>query len=68
MLASEKLVLKYASDVKMVLQIHDELIFEVKKERVEDFSKDIKAVMEKAYPLHVPLIAEVLVGKNWGEI
>lgn len=68
MLASEKLVKKYTPDVRMVLQIHDELIFEVKEERVEAFAKEIKEVMESAYPLNVPLIAEVLIGKNWGEI
>lgn len=68
MLAAEKLVKKYAPDVKMVLQIHDELIFEVKENRVEAFAQELKEVMEGVYPLHVPLIAEVLVGKNWGEI
>jgi len=68
MLASEKLVKEYAPDVRMVLQIHDELIFEVKKEKVEAFAKEIKRVMETAYPLRVPLVAEVLIGKNWGEI
>lgn len=68
MLASERLVREYAPDVKMVLQIHDELIFEVREERAETFVAEIKKVMEKAYPLRVPLIAEVLIGKNWGEI
>lgn len=68
MIAAQKIVDEYSGDVRMTLQVHDELIFEVKEEHAEEFSKKIKEVMEKAYPLRVPLIAEVLIGKNWGEI
>lgn len=68
MLAVEKLVKEYGGDVKMVLQIHDELIFEVKEKRAPEFAKKVKEVMESAYPLRVPLTVQVLIGKNWGEI
>jgi DNA polymerase-1 len=82
MLAAEKLVREFNADVhpptsrfgrevsraRMVLQIHDELIFEVKESRAEEFAQAVKHVMERAYPLRVPLVAEVLIGKNWGEI
>ncbi len=68
MLDAQKLVEKYAPDARMVLQIHDELIFEVKKEKAEIFAKEIKMVMENVYTLSVPLITEVVIGKNWGEI
>jgi len=57
-----------ASRARMVLQIHDELIFEVREDCAPEFAKKIKTVMESAYPLRVPLTAEVLIGKNWGEI
>ncbi|MBP7822247.1 MAG: DNA polymerase I [Candidatus Moranbacteria bacterium] len=76
MLAAEKLVKEYNSDVnpdealrvKMLLQVHDELIFEVKESVAERFAKDLKQVMENAYTLKVPLIVETSIGKNWGEI
>ncbi len=68
MLACEKVVAKYGADARMLLQVHDELIFEVKEEKAEIFVREIKKAMESVYPLRVPLIAETLVGKNWGEI
>lgn len=68
MIAADKVVGKYGDDARMTLQVHDELIFEVKKGKAEAFAKEIKEAMERAYPLRVPLIAEVAIGKNWGEI
>ena len=54
-------------NIKMIMQVHDELVFEVKAERVDHYSQLIKAEMEKAMKLHVPLIADVGVGDNWDE-
>ncbi|KAE9539107.1 DNA polymerase I [Ursidibacter maritimus] len=54
-------------DIKMIMQVHDELVFEVKADRVEHYSQLIKIEMEKAIALEVPLIAEVGIGKNWDE-
>ncbi len=68
MLAAQKIVEAYGKDARMVLQIHDELIFEVCKDRAEGFAEEIREVMERAYPLCVPLEAVVAIGKNWGEI
>jgi DNA polymerase-1 len=56
------------SNVKMILQIHDEIIWEVKTEKAEAFAKKVKEIMENAYPLSVPLRADVCIGDNWGEI
>ena len=55
-------------DAQLLLQIHDELIFEVKKERSQAFAQEIKEVMEHIYTLHVPLRVSVALGKNWGEL
>lgn len=52
-------------DIAMIMQVHDELVFEVKADRVEHYTPLIKAEMEKAIELKVPLIAEVGVGSNW---
>jgi DNA polymerase-1 len=68
MLAAAKLVATYAADAYQILQVHDELIFEVKKDRAQEFSTELKKVMEEVYALSVPVTVEVSVGDNWGEI
>ncbi|MDE5450880.1 DNA polymerase, partial [Elizabethkingia meningoseptica] len=52
---------------KMLLQVHDELIFESPESEIEKASKLIKSEMESAYPTKVPLVVEVGVGNNWLE-
>jgi DNA polymerase-1 len=56
------------NDARMILQIHDELIFEVKEELVEKFKEQAKKTMEKAYKLEVPLLVDISMGKNWDEL
>ncbi len=58
----------YPDEVNMVLQVHDELIFEVKESKATEFAEVVKKTMAEAYPLRVPLLAETEIGKNWGEI
>lgn len=55
------------SPVKMLLQVHDELVFEIKNSKVKRSAKIIKAIMESVYALRVPIEVEVGVGKNWEE-
>lgn len=50
---------------KLIMQVHDELVFEVKEEQVEEVSKKLKFLMETAVKLNVPLIADVGIGDNW---
>lgn len=54
-------------DMQMLMQVHDELVFEVKDEHVEEAKVHIKQIMESAMPLKVPLIAEVGTGNNWDQ-
>ncbi|WP_370900661.1 DNA polymerase I [Chryseobacterium gossypii] len=54
-------------ETKMLLQVHDELIFESPLEEVESASKLIKTEMESAIETQVPLLVEVGVGDNWLE-
>ncbi len=54
-------------DIEMIMQVHDELVFEVRSEKVEFYRPLIKQYMETAANLVVPLIVEVGVGKNWDE-
>lgn len=54
-------------DIAMIMQVHDELVFEVRSEKVEFYSELIKTHMESAADLVVPLIVEVGQGINWDE-
>ena len=54
-------------DIAMIMQVHDELVFEVRSEKVEFYSEFIKTHMESAANLVVPLIVEVGQGTNWDE-
>ncbi len=56
---------KYRS--KMLLQVHDELVFDVYRPEEEDLRALIKKEMENAYPLEVPLVVDMGVGKDWLE-
>ena len=49
----------------MIMQVHDELVFEVQTDKVEQFNKDVAALMAQAANLDVPLIAESGSGENW---
>ncbi len=50
---------------KMILQVHDELLFDVHKTEIELLKELVITEMEKAMPLHVPIKAEVGIGENW---
>ncbi|WP_198304438.1 DNA polymerase I [Arcobacter vandammei] len=69
-LAMIKIEQKYknSEDVKMLLQIHDELIFEVKEEKVEEITKNIKNIMETIFVLNVPLKVSCTIGDSWKEL
>ncbi|MTD28809.1 DNA polymerase I [Erwinia sorbitola] len=54
-------------DVKMIMQVHDELVFEVKADAVEAASAKIRQLMEDSMKLDVPLRVEVGVGDNWDQ-
>jgi DNA polymerase I len=54
-------------NVRMVMQVHDELVFEVKEELVEQYKAQIKSIMENCYQLSIPLKVDVGVGNNWDE-
>ncbi|CAA6828692.1 MAG: DNA polymerase I (EC [uncultured Thiotrichaceae bacterium] len=54
-------------DARIIMQVHDELVFEVNNKTLQDFCNDIKANMEAAATLNVPLIVDIGTGKNWDE-
>ena len=54
--------------VRMILQIHDEIILEVDEDKAPGVAQETKKIMEKVYSLKVPLAVDVKVGRNWGEL
>ncbi len=52
----------------MLLQIHDELIFEIEEERVEELAARFRDIMENIYPLRVPIRCSVGIAKRWGDL
>jgi DNA polymerase-1 len=56
---------KRKAKTKMVLQVHDELLFDAHKDEVDELKPVIKKLMEKALPLNIPVIVDVGTGNNW---
>jgi len=52
---------------RTILQVHDELILEARDDVAQDAAALLKKEMENVYPLSIPLLVDVAVGKNWGE-
>ncbi|OGF20420.1 DNA polymerase I [Candidatus Falkowbacteria bacterium RBG_13_39_14] len=65
---AEGAVSKMQSEVKMLLQIHDELLFEARENSAEKISSVIKDEMENAAKFEAPIKVDIAIGDNWGEI
>lgn len=59
---------KKEDSVRMLLQVHDELVFEIKEEVRDAVIPKIKKIMEQAVDIEVPLEADVKAGRSWGEM
>jgi len=66
--STSKKTSKPENECSMVLQIHDELLFEVSPKDLKKVAKIVKEKMEKALKLSVPVIVDLKVGPNWGEM
>ena len=60
--------LKKKFNRKMILQVHDELLFECVKSEVDEIARVVKQIMCDAYKLDAPLDVEVKIGNNWQEM
>ncbi len=67
MINTDKWMLENNSKNKMIMQVHDELVFEVAEQQIESFSDSIRDIMCSAAELDVPLIVDIGVGDNWDE-
>ena len=68
MLRIDALIKKHNLKTKLILQIHDELVFEVPDSEIEIAKSLVLEAMEGAIQLSVPLKASLEIGENWGDI
>ena len=59
---------RLSKHARMILQIHDELLFEVPKDDIKKVAKFVKDIMENTVKLSVPVVVDIKYGKNWGEM
>jgi len=67
MIEIDRVLLRDFPEVRMLIQVHDELVFEVPSTDLKAFSGMVKEKMEGAVPLSIPLKVDIGVGKNWAE-
>lgn len=68
MIEASKAIGEKNDECRLLLQVHDDLLFEVKKEKAAAWAQKFKKIMENVYTLKVPLKVETTIGKNWGEM
>ncbi len=68
MLKIDRLIDKESVEARMLLQIHDELIFEVKESKADKIAKDLQYIMENIYTLEIPLKCSVSIAKSWDKL
>jgi DNA polymerase-1 len=68
MLRISRDLLPRAQGLEMILQIHDELLFEVPRTQVAEVAPEIRTIMEGAYPLAAPLVVDLAAGPNWQDL
>ncbi|MFN0117819.1 MAG: DNA polymerase I [Elusimicrobiota bacterium] len=68
MISMEKLMKLKKFKSKMLLQVHDELVFEVPENEMKEILPLIKSEMENAFKLKVPLLVDIKIGKNWNDM
>ncbi len=68
MLSIHKTIEDESLDAKMILQIHDELLFEVPIDKASEYASRFQHIMESIYKLNVPLTCSVSIGDSWSEL
>ena len=68
MIEIHELILGHDDEIRMLLQVHDELVFEIKQGEEKKWIKKLKPIMENSIKLSVPIIVEAKSGPNWGEM
>ena len=67
MIAIDKKLLHPEKNIRMIMQVHDELVFEAGQDEAVDYDREIRRLMSGAAELSVPLIVDIGAGANWDE-
>jgi DNA polymerase-1 len=67
MIAADQWLTQENPDAKMIMQVHDELVFEIVEDQVDDCAANIRTLMCAAADLDVPLIVDIGIGDNWDQ-
>ena len=67
MIALHREIINSKRQARMVLQVHDELVFSLPESEVDEFQPVVRRLMEEAMPLDVPVRVDMKVGKTWAE-
>ncbi len=67
MISADQWLFQEKPDAKMIMQVHDELVFEVAEDKVDQFADIIRTIMTSVADLNVPLIVDIGIGSNWDE-
>jgi DNA polymerase-1 len=59
--------IKNNPDIRMIMQVHDELVFEVRETKLDELTTQVKDLMESAVTLDIPLKVDTGIGDNWDE-
>jgi len=68
MIKCDEIIKPYKNEVKMILQVHDELLFEISQDKILELAEEIKKVMENIATLEASLRVDLETGENWGEL
>lgn len=67
MIDMDKFIKTHPDKIKMIMQVHDELVFEVKEDHIDSMINNIRSIMENCYTLAIPLKVDIGIGNNWDE-
>ena len=67
MIEIDRKLLRSEKNIRMIMQVHDELVFEVAREEVVEYEQEIRGLMSAAASLRVPLVVDTGIGANWDE-
>jgi DNA polymerase-1 len=67
MIEIDRQILRYSGSIRMVMQVHDELVFEIEEPSVDTLSAQIRKIMTAVPELSVPVIVDIGTGSNWDE-